>query len=86
MEIYLSKLITLTAEKFDIDVNLSGTDNNLTANGYFIPNGGNNSINIKTAIQSLSMKTVEAFSMGQITEASGTLTGNFLIEGKTACT
>jgi len=56
--------LTLKAEnptggKFDIDVNLSGTDNNLTANGYFIPSGGDNSINIKTAIQSLSMKTVE---------------------------
>ena len=73
-----------SAEKFDIGINLSGTDNNLTANGYFIPNGGDNSINIKTAIQSLSMKTVKAFSMGKITEASGTLTGNFLIEGKTA--
>ena len=72
-----------TAGKFDIDVNLSGTDNNLTAKGYFVPNGGDNSISIKTAIQSLSMKTVEAFSMGQITEASGTLSGNFLIQGTT---
>ena len=29
------------------------------------------------------MKTVEAFSMGQMTEASGTVTGNFLITGRT---
>ena len=72
-----------TAGKFDIDVNLSGTDNNLTAKGYFVPNGGDNSMSIKTAIQSLSMKTVEAFSMGQITEASGTLSGNLLIQGAT---
>ena len=70
-----------TSEKFDIDVNLSGIDNNLTAIGYYVPNGGDNSISIKTTIQSLSMKTVEAFSMGTITEASGNLTGNFLIEG-----
>jgi translocation and assembly module TamB len=69
------------AKRFDIDLNLSGPDNNLTADGYFIPNGGDKSINIKAVIQSLSMKTVEAFSMGQFTEASGTLTGNFLIEG-----
>jgi hypothetical protein len=72
-----------TAGKFDIDVNLTGTDNNLTAKGYFDPNGGDNSMSIKTAIQSLSMKTVEAFSMGQITEASGTLSGNLLIQGAT---
>jgi len=70
-------------EKFNIEMNLSGVDNNLTVNGYFIPNGGDNSINIKAAIQSLSLKTVEAFSMGTITEASGTLTGNILIEGNT---
>jgi len=72
-----------TAARFDIDVHLSGTDNNLTANGYFIPDGGDNSISIKTVIQSLSMKTVEAFSMGQITEASGNLTGNLFIQGAT---
>lgn len=71
-----------TSGKFNIDVNLSGPDNNLAANGYFIPKGGDNSISIKTAIQSLSMKTVEAFSMGQISESSGILSGNLLIEGR----
>jgi len=71
-------------EKFEIDLDLSGTDNTLMANGYYIPNGGENSISIKTVIQSLSMKTVEAFSMGQISEAAGTLTGNILIEGNTS--
>ena len=71
-----------TAERFDLNVNLSGTDNNLTAKGYYIPTGGNNSINIKTDIQSLSMRTIEAFSMGQITEAAGTLTGNIFIQGE----
>ncbi len=78
------KAANTSAEKFNVDLNLSSTDNNLTANGYFIPNGGENSISIKTVIQSLSMKTVEAFSMGQISEAAGTLTGNILIEGNTS--
>ena len=70
-----------TAGKFDIDLNLSGADNNLTSKGYYIPEGGDNSLNIKTEVQSLSMKTLEAFSMGQITEASGTISGNLLING-----
>jgi len=73
-----------TREKFSIDVELSGTDNNLTAKGFFIPGGGENSVSIKVAIQSLSLKTAEAFSFGAITEASGNLTGNFLVEGKAA--
>lgn len=73
-----------TAEKFNIDMNLLGVENNLSANGYFVPKGEDNSVNIKVLIQSLSMKTIEAFSMGEITEASGHLTGNFLVEGKTS--
>ena len=71
------------AKRFDIDLNLTGPDNNLSANGYFIPNDSVNAINIKTVIQSLSLKTIEAFSFGQITEAAGILTGNFSIQGKT---
>jgi hypothetical protein len=67
--------------KFVGNVSLSGAENNLTANGYFIPDGGDQALNIKTAIQSLSMKTIEAFSMGQITESAGMLSGDLLITG-----
>jgi len=73
-----------TSQKFDITMKLSGVDNNMTASGTYIPNGGDNSVHIKADIQSLSMKTVEAFSMGQITEASGKMTGNFQINGNTS--
>jgi hypothetical protein len=72
-----------TRERFNIDVNLSGAENKLSAKGYYTPNGGANAINIKTEIESLSMKTLEAFSMGQITEASGMISGDFLIVGNT---
>ncbi len=72
-----------TTEKFNVDVNLSGAENNLTANGFYIPNGGANSVYLKTTIQSLSLKTVKAFSMGTITSASGNLTGDILVEGNT---
>jgi hypothetical protein len=72
-----------TTQRFDIDLKLSGNDNNISVIGTFIPGGGSNSLNIKADIQSLSMKTIEAFSMGQITQASGIATGNFLIAGKT---
>lgn len=70
-----------THEKFDIDLNLSGTENNLTTKGYYIAKGGDNSISLTTDIQSLSLKTIQAFSLGTITEASGNLSGNFLVEG-----
>lgn len=72
-----------SGERFNFDIILSGVDNNLTSKGYFAPKGGDNSVNIKTEIQKLSMKTLEAFSMGQITEASGMLNGDFMVIGNT---
>ncbi len=76
------KAVRSEGDQFNIDLKLSGSDNNLTSNGYYIPGGGDHSIKILTDIQSLSLKTVQAFSMGQITEADGTLTGNLLAEGR----
>ncbi|MDO8898188.1 MAG: translocation/assembly module TamB domain-containing protein, partial [Bacteroidales bacterium] len=70
-----------SSERFDIEVKLSGAENNVSATGYFIPKGGDNSVSIKTDITSLSLKTFEAFSMGTITEASGNLTGSIAVEG-----
>lgn len=72
-----------TSQRFDIDVKLSGTENNVSATGYFIPQGGDNSISLKADIASLSLKTLEAFSMETITEASGNLTGNISVSGNT---
>lgn len=73
-----------TAERFDVKMSLSGKENDLTANGYYIPKGGDNSINMTLDMRSLSLKTVEAFSMGSITNASGNSKGNFLITGNAA--
>ncbi len=69
------------AGKFDFGLDLSGPDNTLTAKGFYIPGGGNNSIRIEADIKSLSVKTLEAFSKGQISESSGTLSGNATVEG-----
>jgi hypothetical protein len=72
-----------TGEKFDLSVQLEGADNKMEAVGYYIPNGGANSLQIKAVIQSLSMKTLEAFSMGEISETSGSLSGSLLVQGTT---
>lgn len=71
-----------TTERFDVNLSLKGFDNELSANGYFIPDSAHNSVYVESDIQSLSMKTVEAFSMGQIKDASGFISGNFLLQGK----
>jgi len=73
-----------TTEKFNIDVRLSGAGNDLNANGSYTPNGGDHSINLKMVVKSLSMQTLKAFSFGQITDASGNLSGNFQVVGSTS--
>ncbi len=73
-----------TAGKFDVDLKLSGPDNTLTAKGFYIPGGGDNSFRIETDILSLSVKTLEAFSKGQISETSGNLSGYITVSGKPA--
>jgi hypothetical protein len=67
--------------RFNLDVSLSGPDNNLSAVGYFMAGGGDNSISVKTAVQSLSMKTIEAFLPEHISESSGILSGDLFIQG-----
>lgn len=68
-------------ERFDVDLTLSGADNAMKAAGYYVPGGGNQSLLVDVAVQSLSMKTVEAFSQGYITEADGYLTGDLSVRG-----
>ena len=68
-------------EKFIMDAVLSGPDNNISVNGYYLPNGGDQSLGMKAIIHKLSMKTVEAFSIGQIKEATGSLSGELMIGG-----
>jgi hypothetical protein len=72
-----------TGSRFDIDLGIKGQDNDVVVSGNYVTENNVSSFNIQTDIQSLSMKTVEAFSMGQITEAEGRLTGNFLLQGTT---
>jgi len=78
--------LTLKAEKmsnerYALDLNLQGGENHLTAKGFYTPTGGANALNLKMVIKSLSMKTIEAFSMGQISETAGTLSGEFAVVG-----
>ncbi|MEP7170398.1 MAG: translocation/assembly module TamB, partial [Bacteroidota bacterium] len=70
-----------TTEKFTVDAKLTGEGNDISINGYFIPKDSANALNIRADLNNLSIKTIEAFSMGQVTEGSGNLKGNFKIEG-----
>ncbi len=70
-----------SGEKFDVNAKLSGAGNELNLDGYMITKDSTNTLNINTDIQSLSMKTVEAFSFGQVKDADGNMRGQFIIKG-----
>jgi len=71
-----------TTERYSLEANLKGPDNDVSIKGYFLPKATENAINIDADIRSLALKTVEAVSMGKVTEASGTASGKFMIRGK----
>lgn len=70
-------------DRVDIDMSLTGEGNDLSANGYYLLNGGDNDFKVEAILHALSMKTLEAFSMGQISQASGHVGGKFVVEGNT---
>jgi translocation and assembly module TamB len=72
---------TLQQNRYDLNAALSGAGNDLTARGHIINSPTRGSIDLTADIASLSMKTAEAFSAGQITETAGTLSGSAKIRG-----
>jgi len=70
-----------SADRYDLNAVLSGAGNDLTASGHISSGATQGTIDLTADIASLSMKTVEAFSAGQITETAGSLSGTTTIRG-----
>jgi hypothetical protein len=70
-----------TGKRFDVNLDLSGEHNRLSVNGFFLAKEDNNPINLKIDIQTLSLEAVEALSMGQIKNSSGSIAAKFAIKG-----
>lgn len=69
------------SEKFNVNLQISGGDNNVFMKGYFIPKKEINGLYLESNINSFSPRTLEALSFGFITEASGNIKGHLLIKG-----
>lgn len=72
-----------TGKRFDVDFGLKGAGNDISAKGYYVPDTSGGNVNVDMEIAALSMKTVEAFSMGQITQTEGSIHGKFSVHGTT---
>ena len=67
--------------RFELSAALSGAGNDLNVEGYIMSSSNEGTIDITADIASLSMKTAEAFSAGQIRETAGTISGNAFVRG-----
>ena len=68
-------------EWYNINLDITGNENLVNATGYYLPKPGNNSFNFDLHLDNLNLSTVEAFTGGQLTQLSGSLTGQMKILG-----
>ncbi len=67
---------------FNADINLTGKGNDIAITGDYEVKPANQSlIDLSMQIRKLQMKSVEAFSAGAISRATGFITGNFDVDG-----
>lgn len=74
---------SVSPERFDVKLELSGYDNGLTIDGYYSASDSVGVLNLDTDIQRLNMSTIESFTFGQISRASGYLNGEVALRGTT---
>ncbi len=72
------------ANRFDVKVNLTGNDNSLAVNGYYLTKDEANPLNFDADLQRLNLKSFQSFAKSQLKALSGNATGKFAIRGSTA--
>lgn len=70
--------------KFNIDFNLGGYGNELSAAGSYTAKDSTGVLDLNVDIPRLNMKTIEPFTFGQVNRMSGFISGGFRISGTTA--
>jgi hypothetical protein len=76
------KVDNKTANTLVADVVLTGEGNDVKINGNYKISDGN--LDFNAAINKLNIKSIQGFSMGNITDGTGFLSGNFKITGNAA--
>lgn len=69
--------------RYDVDVDISRHDNRVHAAGYVITNDERDEIDLTVDIRNINLATLEGFTMGQVLDMSGSLTGRLTVSGST---
>lgn len=70
-----------SAQLYDINLDVSGSGNNMSVNGKYNVANKESALNFILDIKSLNMKTIEPFTFGQVTRMSGSVDGRLTIKG-----
>lgn len=68
-----------TASTFNAEVSITSQENKVDLNGFY--RTSDSSFNMKLAIEKLNLKSIQGFTMGNLTNSTGFFTGNFDISG-----
>ncbi len=69
------------AEKYAIDLNVTGNGNDLALNGSYTAVDKNDNLNFVLQVRQLSLAGIEPFTFGEVTRMSGSLNGKLIIRG-----
>ncbi len=72
------------ADTYAADVKITGYGNEVSMNGFYFVSGDQSNYDLNVDIVTLNMSSIEGFTMGQIDDASGILTGDLSIKGTLA--
>jgi len=70
-----------SAQQIMLDAKIQGNENNFSASGTISPKPDASALDIKIDIGSIDMKTVDAFSFGQLANSKGKISGNLRCAG-----
>lgn len=78
----LTLAVNHAKDLYNLELNLRGNRTRFTTTGTYGGPAGNESLDLVADIKELNMEVVQAFSMGQLTNADGVLKGNVKVTGK----
>lgn len=77
--------VASSGNRYETNLSLTGSGNDLALTGYFAPQGSNDiALDLDLAIRQLQLKSIEGAMATFVTQASGAITGNVAINGTTS--
>jgi translocation and assembly module TamB len=78
-----ARLGQTSSGRYEVEVGIDGQDNRVLIAGYVQTGEGANEIDLTADIRNINLASLEGFTMGQLVDLTGSLTGNLAMSGST---